>query len=309
MPMRVTVENLTKVFDYHKAVDSVSFQAKRGEIIGLLGPNGAGKSTTLQMLAGLLAPTHGQIFFDNLPQEKYPHKVKRFIGYLPEKNPLYDTMNVIDFLFFITKLYGVPRYKMTSRVLDMLSLCGLNNEKHKLIRELSRGYRQRLGIAQAMIHDPEILLLDEPTTGLDPNQSFGIREIIKTIGQEKTVILSTHILPEIEATCDRVIIMSKGRVMASGTTTELRRVSSNELSLKIGIKGGDHHAILLALQALPQVQTLRPLHRGEFELQCQPEANVEKAIFDTCKQHDWYITEMTPVQTALEDIFRKVTQN
>ena len=307
--MNVIVEDLTKIFEFQKAVDSVSFRAQKGEILGLLGPYGSGKSTPLRMLAGLLVPTQGIIRFDNYTHERNTNKIKKLIGYLPEQTPLYDSMNVIDFLFFLTKLYDVPRYKVTSRVLDMISLCGLEHEKHKLIRELSKGQRQRLGIAQALIHDPEVLLLDEPTTGLDPNQTFGIREIIKNIGQEKTIIISSHILSEIENTCDRVMIISKGKIVANGTTSELRRESGSEYGLKLAIKGGDIPVIHEALCELPQVQDIQILHKQEFELRCAPQAGVEKAIFELCKDNDWYITEMTPVQTRLEDIFRQVTQN
>lgn len=307
--MNVIVKNLTKIFDYQKTVDAISFEAKKGEILGLLGPYGAGKSTTLKMLAGLLRPNQGSIHFDNYTYNKNENKIKKLIGYLPEENPLYGTLSVTDFLFFIAKLYDIPRYKVTSRVLDMISLCGLESEKHKLIKELSKGYRQRLGIAQALIHDPEVILLDEPTTGLDPNQIFGIREIIKTLGQEKTVILGSHILSEIENTCDRVIIMSKGQIMANGTTSELRQKSNADFGIKLIIKGGEIPMIHEALCKLPQVLSIQILHKQEFEIHCSPEHEIEKNIFDLCKKHDWYISEMTPVQMRLEDIFRKVTQN
>lgn len=307
--MNVIVKNLTKISDYQKTVDAISFEAKKGEILGLLGPYGAGKSTTLKMLAGLLRPNQGSIHFDNYTYNKNENKIKKLIGYLPEENPLYGTLSVTDFLFFIAKLYDIPRYKVTSRVLDMISLCGLESEKHKLIKELSKGYRQRLGIAQALIHDPEVILLDEPTTGLDPNQIFGIREIIKTLGQEKTVILGSHILSEIENTCDRVIIMSKGQIMANGTTSELRQKSNADFGIKLIIKGGEIPVIHEALCKLPQVLSIQILHKQEFEIHCSPEHEIEKNIFDLCKKHDWYISEMTPVQMRLEDIFRKVTQN
>lgn len=306
--MNVIVKDLTKIFDYQKAVDSLSFEAKKGEILGLLGPYGAGKSTTLKMLAGLLRPNQGSIHFDNYTYEKNESKIKKLIGYLPEKNPLYDAISVTDFLFYMAKLYDIPRYKVTSRVLDMISLCGLENEKHKLIKELSKGYRQRLGIAQALIHDPEVVLLDEPTTGLDPNQTFGIREIIKTLGQEKTVILGSHILSEIENTCDQVMIMSKGQIMAQGTTAELRQAPNSDFSLKVVIKGGEIPAIQEALSQLPQIKSLQLQHKQEFEVHCTPGQEIGRAIFELCKDNDWYITEMTPVQMRLEDIFRKVTQ-
>ncbi len=307
--MDVSVENLTKSFENQKAVDSISFQAKRGEILGFLGPNGAGKTTTMKIMAGLLTPDFGNITFGDYSIGKQTGKIKNIIGYLPERNPLYNEMNVIDFLFFISKLHNIPKYKITSRVLDMIRLCGLDNDKHKQIGELSKGFRQRVGIAQALIHDPEVVILDEPTTGLDPNQIFGIRKIIKEIGEEKTVILSSHILSEIETTCDQVMIMSNGKIVANGTTSELRRKSDAEYCLKVGIKGGETSDIHKALDNLPGVLHIEIIHKQNFELQCKPDIEIEKSIFSLCQDNNWYISELTPVQTRLEDIFRKVTQN
>lgn len=307
--MDVVVENLTKSFENQKAVDSISFKAKRGEILGFLGPNGAGKTTTMKIMAGLLTPDFGNITFGDYSIWKQAGKIKNIIGYLPERNPLYDEMNVIDFLFFISKLHNIPKYKITSRVLDMIRLCGLDNDKHKQIGELSKGFRQRVGIAQALIHDPEVVILDEPTTGLDPNQIFGIRKIIKEIGEEKTVILSSHILSEIETTCDQVMIMSNGKIVANGTTSELRRKSDAEYCLKVGIKGGETNGIHEALSNLPGVLHIEMIHKQNFELQCKPDVEIEKSIFSLCQENNWYISELTPVQTRLEDIFRKVTQN
>lgn len=307
--MDVVVENLTKSFENQKAVDSISFKAKRGEILGFLGPNGAGKTTTMKIMAGLLTPDFGNITFGDYSIWKQAGKIKNIIGYLPERTPLYDEMNVIDFLFFISKLHNIPKYKITSRVLDMIRLCGLDNDKHKQIGELSKGFRQRVGIAQALIHDPEVVILDEPTTGLDPNQIFGIRKIIKEIGEEKTVILSSHILSEIETTCDQVMIMSNGKIVANGTTSELRRKSDAEYCLKIGIKGGATTDIHEALNDLPGVLHIEIIHKQNFELQCKPDVEIEKSIFNLCQENNWYISELTPVQTRLEDIFRKVTQN
>ena len=307
--MDVVVENLTKSFENQKAVDSISFKAKRGEILGFLGPNGAGKTTTMKIMAGLLTPDFGNITFGDYSIWKQAGTIKNIIGYLPERNPLYDEMNVSDFLFFISKLHNIPKYKITSRVLDMIRLCGLDNDKHKQIGELSKGFRQRVGIAQALIHDPEVVILDEPTTGLDPNQIFGIRKIIKEIGEEKTVILSSHILSEIETTCDQVMIMSNGKIVANGTTSELRRKSDAEYCLKIGIKGGETTDIHEALNDLPGVLHIEIIHKQNFELQCKPDVEIEKSIFNLCQENNWYISELTPVQTRLEDIFRKVTQN
>lgn len=307
--MDIFVENLTKSFEHRKAVDSISFTAKKGEILGFLGPNGAGKTTTMKMLAGFLCPDSGNISIGDYTFKKHASKIKKTMGYLAEQNPLYEEMNVIDFLFFIAKLQNMPRYKTTARVLDMLRLCGLEKEKHKLIRELSKGFRQRLGMAQALIHDPEILILDEPTTGLDPNQIVKIHDIIKNVRQEKTIILSSHIFTEIETTCDQVMIMSQGKIVASGTISELRKKSESEFCLRVSLQGGKSMEIHEALSSIPGIKEVNLLHQQYFELQYLPEAEIEKAIFKLCCDRNWYISELTPVQTRLEYIFRKITQN
>ncbi len=307
--MDVIVENLTKSFGFQKAIDSVSFTVKKGEILGFLGPNGAGKTTTMKIMACFLQPDYGNIFFDKYSIHKNAYKIKQFIGYLPEHNPLYEEMNVIDFLNFIAKIHNIPNYKILSRVMDMIRMCGLENEKHKNIRELSKGYRQRVGLAQALIHDPEVLILDEPTTGLDPNQVIEIRELIKTIGREKTVIMSSHILAEIEATCNRVLILNKGKIMANGTSAELQSQSSTDKLLKIKIDGENSSDIYDELALIPEIKNIRTQADRQFEIRCERNAEIEKAIFTICCQKHWYIREITPIDTRLEDIFRQVTQN
>lgn len=307
--MDVVVENLTKSFGFQKAVDSVSFTVRKGEILGFLGPNGAGKTTTMKIMSCFLFPDYGNIYFDKYSIHKHAYKIKQLIGYLPEHNPLYEEMNVIDFLNFIAQIHDIPHYKILPRVMDMIRLCGLDHEKHKNIRELSKGYRQRVGLAQALIHDPEVVILDEPTTGLDPNQIIEIRELIKNIGKEKTVIMSSHILAEIEATCDRVLIINKGKIVANGTSAELRRKSNTDKLLDIHIVGASHTDIFNALAALPEVENILPAENRHFSIQCNRETNIEKTIFDLCCRNNWYIGEMTPIETRLEDIFRQVTQN
>lgn len=307
--MDVEVENLTKSFGLQKAVDSVSFKAKKREILGFLGPNGAGKTTTMKIMACFLSPDYGNIRFGDLSIHKHAQKIKQSIGYLPEHNPLYEAMNVTDFLVFIARLHRIPHYKMASRINDMVRIFGMESETHKTIKELSKGYRQRLGLAQALIHDPKVLILDEPTTGLDPNQIIEIRELIKEIGQEKTVIISSHILAEIEATCDRVLIINKGKVVANGTTAELRDKSHSDKVLKTKIAGPDETTVFHALSSIPEINRLHRSDNGAFELQCNREAAIEKIIFDLCARNNWYINELTPVETRLEDIFRQATQN
>lgn len=308
--MDVIVENLTKSFGMQKAISAVSFKARQGEVLGFLGPNGAGKTTTMKIMAGFLFPDCGEVYFGKDSIRKNPARIKQSTGYLSEHNPLYEEMNVVDFLTFIAKLHRIPRYKIDSRVVDILQLCGLEHEKHKNIRELSKGYRQRTGLAQALIHDPEVLILDEPTTGLDPNQIAEIRELIKRIGREKTVILSSHILAEIEATCDRVLIINKGKIVANGTSAELRSKSNAGKTLRVRIGSAGEEDVRQALGALPGIQKLNhPAGCPFFELQSDRETAIEQLIFDTCARNGWYIQELTPVETRLEDIFRQVTQN
>lgn len=307
--MDVVVENLTKSFGFQKAVDSVSFNVRKGEILGFLGPNGAGKTTTMKIMSCFLFPDYGNIYFDKYSIHKHTRKIKQFIGYLPEHNPLYEEMNVIDFLGFIARLHNIPHYKIISRVMDMIRMCGLDNEKHKTIRELSKGYRQRVGLAQALIHDPEVLLLDEPTSGLDPNQIIEIRELIKGIGREKTVIMSSHILAEIEATCDRVLIINKGKIVANGTSAELRKKTSDDKLLNISIIGAKDADVYNELAIIPEVENITPAENHHFNIQCTRDTEIEKIIFDICSRNNWYIGELTPIETRLEDIFRQVTQN
>ncbi|MEZ5149214.1 MAG: ATP-binding cassette domain-containing protein, partial [Bacteroidales bacterium] len=219
--MDIVVDNLTKLYGPQRAVDGISFRVKTGEILGFLGPNGAGKTTTMKAITTYLNPTEGTVSVGQFNIHDNPDEVKRSIGYLPENNPLYTEMGLIDYLRFVAELQGIEKSKVNDRIREMIQVCGLEDEKHKKIGELSKGYKQRVGLAQALIHDPQVLILDEPTSGLDPNQIVEIRELIKKIGREKTVILSSHILAEVEATCDRILIINKGKIVADGTAREL----------------------------------------------------------------------------------------
>jgi len=226
--MSIQVTNLAKVYGSQRAVDGISFTLRPGEIVGFLGPNGAGKSTTMKILTGYLKPSAGTARVADFDVTEQPMQSRRSIGYLPEHNPLYMDMYVREFLSFSGKLYGLSGDALKSRVNEMISLCGLEVEKHKKIGQLSKGYRQRVGLAQSFLHDPSVLILDEPTTGLDPNQILEIRELIRTAGKNKTVLFSTHIMQEVEALCDRVIIINKGKVVNDSSLQELRE-SGNSL--------------------------------------------------------------------------------
>src|SRR5690554_477013 len=267
--MNICVKNVTKTYGAQKALDDLSFEVKTGEILGFLGPNGAGKTTTMKAITCYITPNKGDILLGGESVNKSPDKVKRKIGYLPENNPLYLDMPVIDYLNFIGKLQGVSNDNIEAQVKKMVKICGLDLEKHKKIGELSKGYRQRVGLAQALIHDPEVLILDEPTTGLDPNQIIEIRELIKEIGKEKTVILSSHILAEVEATCDRILIIHNGKIVAHGTAEELRRQAHGDELLLIGLGNTERNEAFLALKALPTVSLVDFSDENSFTFKIQ----------------------------------------
>ncbi|TDE12319.1 ATP-binding cassette domain-containing protein [Dyadobacter psychrotolerans] len=220
--MSIQVTNLTKVYGAQRAIDGISFTLRPGEIVGFLGPNGAGKSTTMKILTGYLKASSGSAQVADFDVAEQPMPARRSIGYLPEHNPLYLDMYVREFLQFSGKLYGLSGDSLKSRVDEMVRMCGLESEKHKKIGQLSKGYRQRVGLAQSFLHDPSVLILDEPTTGLDPNQILEIRDLIRTAGKNKTVLFSTHIMQEVEALCDRVIIINKGKVVSDSSLQTLR---------------------------------------------------------------------------------------
>ena len=309
--MDVNIKNLSKIFGSQRAVDNISFKVNTGEIIGFLGPNGAGKSTTMKMITGYLNIENGNITVGGKSVKENSNEIKKNIGYLPEHNPLYTEMSVIDYLNFCASLQGMEKSIIQERIKEMIKTCGLNREKHKLIRELSKGYRQRVGIAQAMIHDPDILILDEPTTGLDPNQIIEIRKLIRDLGKEKTVILSTHILPEVEATCDRILIINKGKIVADGSADTLRKQAKGQEIIKACIEDGEPSKILLALNELTTVLKADFSGRDKtiFEIQSQPNQSSKREIFNLCVKNKWVLTQLTTSETKLEDIFRNLTLN
>ncbi|MBN1119358.1 MAG: ATP-binding cassette domain-containing protein [Bacteroidales bacterium] len=309
--MDIVVENITKRYGQQRAVDNVSFQVKTGEILGFLGPNGAGKSTTMKAITCYLSPNEGDIKVGGVSIHDNPETIKMNIGYLPESNPLYTDMPVIDYLKFIAELHGIEKSKTKDRIREMVDICGLEGEKHKKIAELSKGYRQRVGLAQALIHDPQVLVLDEPTTGLDPNQIIEIRELIRKIGKEKTVLLSSHILAEVEATCDRILIINKGKIVADGTAGDLRKKAQGREILKVGIENGNFNEVFKALQGINTVEIVDFISKSgnTFEVQSKVGESSKRAVFQTCVDNGWFLTELTPTETKLEDIFRELTAN
>src|SRR5450759_5010596 len=300
--MDIVIENLTKKYGNQAAVDNISLKVSTGEILGFLGPNGAGKTTTMKIITSYVAADEGKVYIGGKLLADNYYELKRHIGYLSENNPLYHDMPVIDFLNFCARIQDIEKRRIPGRVAEMIRLTGLKREQYKKIGELSKGYQQRVGLAQAIIHDPEILLLDEPTSGLDPNQIVEIRKLIRELGSEKTVILSTHILPEVEATCDRIFIINKGRIVADGTAESLRTQARDSDILKVKIEDGEADKIFKLIKALPSVSMIEFADRNlnRFEIHCT-DKNVKREIFRLCVENNWILTEMTPFETKLED--------
>ncbi|MEJ5359310.1 MAG: ATP-binding cassette domain-containing protein [Desulfobacterales bacterium] len=309
----IQVERLTKTFGAVRAVDGVSFEARRGEILGLLGPNGAGKTTTLRMLTGYLAPTSGRIRVGDYSTPGDPLEVKRITGYLPESAPLYPEMLVFDYLAFIAAARAIPAADRRRRIGDAAELCGIREVMHQPIAEISKGYKQRVGLAAVMLADPEILVLDEPTSGLDPNQIAEIREIIRRIGRAKTVIFSTHILSEAEATCDRVVIIHRGRIAADRPTAELKEALGGKIRLAILLEGADADGVERTLAPVAGVEELScgpPDEAGRlpvavvFAAGADPRAEIYRRIRGT----DWTLLDFHLQRQSLEEVFRELTR-
>ncbi len=307
--MDIIVEKLVKTYGIQKAVDNISFKVKTGEVLGFLGPNGAGKTTTMKAISTFLIPDSGNILVGNYSVNKDAEYVKQNIGYLPENNPLYEDMPVIDYLKFVGELQGISKEKIYDSLLTVIDTCGLEAEKHKKINELSKGYKQRVGLAQALIHNPEVLILDEPTTGLDPNQIVEIRDLIRKIGREKTVILSSHILAEVEATCDRILIINNGKIVADGTTVDLRKQAQGNDIIKVKIEGGDVNDVYNELQKIEgaAVVDIIDADNSRFQIDSNQGTAIAASVFQLCVKNNWILTELIPVETKLEDIFKELT--
>ena len=307
----IEIQCLTKKFRAVTAVNNISFSVSTGEVVGFLGPNGAGKTTTMKIITGYIAPTSGTVIIDGLDIQDHPDATREKIGYLPERNPLYDEFHVSEYLAFVAELRGVPRAIRASRRDEMIQSCGLEKVLYKPIGELSKGFRQRVGIAQSLIHDPDLVIMDEPTSGLDPNQIVEIRELIKEIGKRKTVILSTHILPEVQATCNRMIIIHEGNIVAQGTTEELTKPESQGENVIITLKGRGEN-IIAVLSELPYVKKVE-LHEttdaGCSRLRVIGTHDIREELFYVTAQHHWPIMELYREHVSLEDIFRKLTKD
>jgi len=306
----IEVEGLTKKFGHIIAVDDISFKVEKGEVVGFLGPNGAGKTTTMRVLTCFLPADSGQCRiagYDILTQSV---EVRREIGYLPEDTPLYQDMSVEGFLKYVAEIRGFKRDEQKKRIDKMIDTCGLESVVKMDISELSKGFRQRVGLAQAMIHDPQILIMDEPTSGLDPNQIIEIRTLIKKIGKEKTVILSTHILPEAEATCGRVIIIDKGKLIADGSLDKVKALSAGENIHRIKIRG-DRSAIENQLKSLPGARDFKMISEENglfgYEIYAEPDRDLGEEIFRTSARNGFILSELYRERRTLEDVFTKLT--
>ncbi len=312
--MSIKVENLSKFYGTQQAVKDISFEVKTGEIVGFLGPNGAGKSTTMKMITTYLTPNNGSILVNDIDAQENPIDVRRKIGYLPEQNPLYQEMNVVDYLNYTAELQSVPKESIPDAVKKMIKVCGLEEVKHKDIGELSKGYKQRVGLAQAMIHNPDVILLDEPTSGLDPNQIIEIRKLIRDLGKHKTLMLSTHILQEVQATCDRVIIINNGEIVADGTTDSLQKSFQGQLNIHLIIKKDPKYGrekLISALETIKNVEKVKVISDDEnswtVDLTATKGIDVREEIFKKIVSLDMVLLELHQDETSLEDIFRKLT--
>ncbi|MDF2379443.1 MAG: ATP-binding cassette domain-containing protein [Candidatus Gracilibacteria bacterium] len=308
----ITVENLRKLYGEFVAVDEISFEIKKGEIVGFLGPNGAGKTTTMRCLTGFMPATAGTVVLNGSDVFEDPDGVKRSIGYLPESAPLYLDMKVEEYLDFIADVRKIPRSQKRKRIKEVAESTGLSARLRQEIGHLSKGYRQRVGLAQAMIHNPEILILDEPTSGLDPNQIVEIRNLIKEIGKNKTIIFSTHILSEAEATCDRVIILNRGRIVASGTSQELRSRHKDKALIRVKIEGTGK-GLPKKLQTIDGVVGVMQMDRGVekgfslFEVETASDKDLRKEVTQAVVGGGFDLVEVQREGKTLEDVFAELT--
>lgn len=305
----IQVTNLTKKYGATMAVDDVSFTVKTGEILGFLGPNGAGKTTTMKILTCFMPATQGSVTVDSLDVFDQSLEVRRKIGYLPESTPLYTDMNVTEYLSFVAGIRGINKSQLKTRLDAVVTVCGLTEVLRKEIGELSKGFKQRVGLAQAMIHNPDILILDEPTSGLDPNQIVEIRNLIKKLGEEKTVILSTHILPEVQATCDRVLIINRGKLVADGTPDELTSQFHGDEQIQLSVAGTTPDLLRSALTSLPGIAWLEVTAGKEMLARITAErgTDLREPLFRCIVNQGWTLLELHRERTSLEQVFRQLT--
>lgn len=302
--MGVTVENLFKIYGEQKAVNGISFQAQKGEILGFLGPNGAGKSTTMKIATGYVPPSSGSVIIEGFDVVQNPIDVQKNVGYLPEHNPLYLDMYVHEYLGFIASIHSLKGAMLSTRVKEMIELVGLGREQNKKIGMLSKGYRQRIGLAQALIHNPPVLILDEPTTGLDPNQILEIRSLIKNISKEKTVIFSTHIMQEVQALCDRVVIINLGNIVADSTIANLQKNREGFIL----ITEFDRPVNPDAFTNIPGLTAVEDIGNNKYKMYCGKE-DIRGEIFRIATENNWSLIGLKQEENSLESVFQQLTGN
>ncbi|PKR79576.1 gliding motility-associated ABC transporter ATP-binding subunit GldA [Brumimicrobium salinarum] len=300
--MSISVKHLTKFYGEQAAVDNISFEAKNGEILGFLGPNGAGKSTTMKMITSFIPPSMGTIEVCGMNIKDKAIEIRKKIGYLPENNPIYLDMYVKEYLSFVGKIYKIPNPK--ERVKEVIHLVGLQKEQHKMVGQLSKGYRQRVGLAQSIIHDPEVLILDEPTSGLDPNQLTEIRELIKKIGQEKTVMLSTHIMQEVEAICDRVIIINNGKLVANAKASELQ----SDINSQVVFVEFDAEVSRNRLAKVKDIAQVESISNTTFLVKSNAKIDLRKTIAAYAQEENLLILTIRKEEKTLEEVFKEYTR-
>lgn len=299
----IEIKDLVKVYGGQKALDSVSISIKKGEIVGLLGPNGAGKSTLMKILTAYIPATSGLVLVDGKNVDEFPLEIRKKLGYLPENNPLYLDMYVKEYLSFVLKMYP-KKFNIKARVEEMIELTGLVREQKKKIGALSKGYRQRVGLAQALIHDPEILILDEPTSGLDPNQLVDIRKIIADLGRNKTIILSTHIMQEVEAICNRVIIIDKGKIVADDKTENLAKLIGSEMRIKVEFKESINKAKLLHMDF---VKSAEQKEGNIWIINSKNNKDIREDIFKFAVDNHYKVLSLSLDESSMEEVFQKLT--
>ena len=306
----IKVQDLSKNYGDVQAVKSINFEIDDGEIVGFLGENGAGKTTTLKMLTGYLVPTKGNVEINDLNINDSALEIQKQIGYLPELNPLYPEMSVYEYLEFIARVRNITGKSFREALARVVERCGLQGVVHKLVSSCSKGYKQRIGLAGSMIHDPKILILDEPVTGLDPNQIVEIRELIKSLGREKLVLMSSHILQEIQATVDRIMIIHQGEIVANGTNEELMSSFKGNTILNLEVRNANENTLKdlsIAVANINVVEVNEKKDHHVIQLEYSQETDPREDLFSYAVNSDWVILKMTPTTTDLEDVFRKLT--
>jgi len=303
----IEVQSLHKKYGSINAVNGVSFEVTRGEILGFLGPNGAGKSTTMKMITGFIRPTSGTVLVDNMDVQENAVSVKERIGYMPENGPVYGEMTVEEFLIFIAEIRGFDDPPQQENRIDRVcDLCRLNSVRHQSIETLSKGFKQRVGFAQAVLHDPPVLVLDEPTDGLDPNQKKEVRKIIKAMAKDKAIILSTHILEEVSALCTRVIIIAKGEVIADESPESLLQRNKYYNALKIEFEGADLEAVKQSLKELPEVAAAE-INENSVEVFPKNKQSIETLVLNVCRENNWHVSGFEKRPIGLDEVFWELT--